>query len=214
MMMGQPNKTLLTRTKIHRAFGPFLVPYLKDENIIEISRNESDGWIWILNKAGYWRKEFAIEDAYATSLVQSIKKLITNTPPAVSSKKSTSEIAIVVDEYHIFCPAQTRRPVFTIQKNQKFTPIKKSNRQRRVVPTIPEHHDWMKDIRRVSLIYEFLLDEYFGVEFHSDQDEQDIINQEKIKKAEKIVSLMLERKANEKIQLKKLLRSKQLTNRP
>ena len=214
MTMGQPNnKTPLTRNKIQRAFGPFLVPYLKDDNVIEISRNESDGWIWILNKSGCWQKEFAVEDSYATILINNIKQLVSSTPPAISSKTSTREIAIVVDEYQIFCPAQSRRPIFTIHKNQKFTPIKKANRQRRVVPTIPEHHDWLKDIRRVSLIYEFLLDKYFGVEFNSDPVEQDMLNQKKIKKAEEIVSTMLERKATERIQLKKLLRSKILPNK-
>lgn len=212
MTMGQPNKTFLTRNKIHRAFGPFLVPYLKDDNVVEISRNESDGWIWVLNKAGLWHKEFAIEDSYAADLTHNLKKLINYSPPqAANPVSSTKELLnIIVDEYQILCPTQSRRPIFTIKKSNKITPKKKSINQRRVVPTVPFHHDWLKNIRRVSLVYEYLLDKYFGVEISDDPIEQEGINQKNIKKAEEIISLMLERRLSEKIKIKKLLRSKTL----
>ena len=84
------------------------------------------------------------------------------------------------------------------------------SKTRRVVPTIPEHHDWLKDIKRVSLIFEYLLDEYFGCEFSADPDENERIRQANIQKGEKIVALMLKRRKEEQREVKKLVRSQTL----
>ena len=66
--------------------------------------------------------------------------------------------------------------------------------EKKMTITLPNQHLWIRDVRGVSSIVEYLLDEKFGVDRSNNPEEDDILNARKMVEAKKILEIMRQRK--------------------
>lgn len=66
---------------------------------------------------------------------------------------------------------------------------------------IPQHHLWIKGVRGITSVLEYLLDEKFGVDQSNEPEEYELMNAKKIVQAQKIIEIMKKKRKEEKAEV-------------
>ena len=80
--------------------------------------------------------------------------------------------------------------------------------ENKITLTVPCHHRWIKGVRGISSVMEYLLDEKFGVDWSNNAEEYQLMDAKKIAEAQKIIEIMRIKRKEEKAEAAIMIRSR------